>query len=76
MLTAADEHIYTLKFSGTLADDFLAGYCPEGTRLTVESNTFTLSNLCTDQAGLLGIVRSLHNLGYVLLSLSIAQGES
>ncbi len=75
MITTADPNTYTLKFSGAPDDDFLAGYCPEGTRLVVERNTFTLSNLRTDQAGVLGIIRSLHNLGYVLLSLSTEPGD-
>ena len=72
MTTAADRHTYTLKFFGTPRDDFLGNYCPEGTRLILESDTFTLSNLCIDQAGVLGIIRSLHNLGYTLLFSSAA----
>ena len=70
-MAIADSHIYTLKFSGAPDNDFLANYCPAGAKLIVESNSFTLTNLCVDQAGLLGIVRSLHNLGCTLTSLSV-----
>lgn len=76
MITVADSHIYTLKFSGAPDDDFLAGYCPAGTELIVEKETFTLANLRADQAGLLGIICSLHNLGCTLISLSTETGEN
>jgi hypothetical protein len=75
MTTAADSHTYRLKFSGAPDDDFLADYCPAGTTLTIGMDTFTLSNLRTDQAGVLGIIRSLHNFGCTLLELEFNNGE-
>jgi hypothetical protein len=72
MSSTSDLHTYTLRLSGALDDDFLAGYCPEGAELIVEGDTFILAHLHADQAGLLGIIRSLHNLGLTILEMSIS----
>ncbi|RCK73706.1 MAG: hypothetical protein ANABAC_2779 [Anaerolineae bacterium] len=71
MTQASKSHRYTLKFSGTIDEAFLADYCPAGTRLIPDEDTFVLSNLYSDQAGVLGILRYLHNYGCVLMELSI-----
>ncbi|PDW03489.1 hypothetical protein [Candidatus Viridilinea mediisalina] len=70
-MNAPETQRYTLRCRGGLAANFLADYCPVGTTLTMGQNEFTLANLRTDQAGLLGILRSLHNRGCTLLSLSV-----
>lgn len=75
MTTATSAHRYTLLFSGVPGDDLLADYCPTGTTLTCGTGTFTLANLCTDQAGVLGIIRRLHNVGCLLLQLVLENGE-
>jgi hypothetical protein len=71
MAPASDARAYTLQISGTLDADFLASFCPPGTTMTFQEERVILSNLRTDQAGILGIIRSLHNLGCILLSLSV-----
>jgi hypothetical protein len=67
-----DEHAdYVIKIQGhideSLADWFgplnITSVTGEGDRLTT-----TLSGIVTDQAGLLGLIRHLHGLGIVLLS--------
>ncbi|HEY3341533.1 MAG TPA: hypothetical protein VGK81_05925 [Anaerolineae bacterium] len=67
-----DEHAdYVIKILGhideTLVDWFgplnIASDAEEGGQLTA-----TLSGIVTDQAGLLGLIRHLHGLGIVLLS--------
>ncbi|RRR72653.1 MAG: hypothetical protein EI684_09915 [Candidatus Viridilinea halotolerans] len=70
-MSAPDTQRYTLRCRGRLDADFLADYCPAGTTLTIGQESFTLANLHTDQAGVLGIIRSLHNLGCTLLALTI-----
>ncbi|WP_129676452.1 hypothetical protein [Candidatus Chloroploca sp. Khr17] len=75
MNTTAETQLYTLRFSGSPEATFLADYCPVGTTLTIEQHTFTLANLRTDQAGLIGLIRSLHNLGCTLTSLATDSGE-
>ena len=67
---------YTLTFTGQLDADFVAAYCPAETTLIIKGQTLVLSNLRVDQSGLLGILRSLHNLGCVLVSLSTHRGET
>lgn len=71
MTTASETHSYTLCFFGLPDVSFLEDYSLAGTTLTVGENTFTLSNLNADQAGLLGVIRSLLNLGRTLISLSL-----
>lgn len=55
--------------------DFLSSYCPAGATLSVQDTTATLANLHTDQAGLIGLIRCLHNLGCTILSLSTQPGD-
>jgi hypothetical protein len=54
--------------------DFLRSYCPAGFTLTMQEDAATLTNLRTDQAGLLGLIRCLHNLGCTVLSISVESG--
>lgn len=74
-ITLSEMHTYTLTVYGKLDADFASTFCPHGTRLVFTGRVTQLDNLHVDQSGLLGILRSLHNLGCVLLSLSIDSGE-
>lgn len=76
MSATSETQRYTLRCCGSPDATFLADYCPAGTTLTIDQNTFILANLRADQAGLIGIIRSLHNLGCTLLSLSTEPGEN
>jgi len=67
---------YTLFVDGKLDADFTAAFCPPETGLEQDGDLLRLTNLRVDQSGLLGIIRSLHNLGCVLVSLSIDTGET
>lgn len=62
---------YTLVFRGMLDEELLREYCLPGFILTSEANHFVLSNLQLDQAGLLGLIRQLHNLGCTVLSVNL-----
>jgi hypothetical protein len=75
MTPATDIRFYVLHISGTLDADFLASYCPAGVTMTVHDHQVTLANLRTDQAGVLGIIRQLHNFGCILLALSTGSEE-
>jgi hypothetical protein len=72
MTPASDTHFYILRISGTLDADFLVSYCPTGTTMTIHDNQVILANLHTDQSGIIGIVRQLHNFGCILLALDTA----
>jgi hypothetical protein len=60
---------YTLTFHGGLDTNFASNFCPPDTTLTYDGNTLALTNLRLDQSGLIGLLRQLHNLGCVILSL-------
>lgn len=61
---------YALTLTGELDEDFLPDYCPAGTTLTRCINSILLENLHTDQAGILGILRTLHNLGLTITKMN------
>lgn len=65
---------YTLIIYGELDADFISAFCPPETTLVRKGKTVRLSNVRVDQSGLLGIIRSLHNLGCILISLSTDAG--
>jgi hypothetical protein len=64
---------YTLTLRGDLDANFASNFCPPETTLTYDVNTLTLANLRLDQSGLIGLLRQLHNLGCVILSLESDQ---
>ena len=70
MTAISDNRLYTLTFSGTLDDDFLASYCPEGTTLTTDDGIAILDHVRADQSGIIGLIRNLHNLGCVILQVT------
>ena len=65
-----DQRSYTLKLAGLLEDDFISAYCPPETVVLRQDNTTNLTNLHTDQSGMIGLIRNLHNLGYTILSMN------
>lgn len=73
MSAISDNRLYTLTFSGELDADFLASYCPEGTTLTNANGINRLDHFNTDQSGIIGLIRYLHNLGCVILEITTAK---
>lgn len=73
MTVISDTRSYTLRISGMLDADFLTSYCPAETSMIIYDDHITLSELHTDQAGILGIIRQLHNFGCVLLFLAVEE---
>ncbi len=61
---------YQLKIAGTLEEDFIATFCPPGTTLQRAGDATLLTGILTDQSGILGLARQLHNLGCTILTLS------
>ena len=66
----SDRRCYQLKITGQLDDDFVSSFCPPETIIQRESDTTLLSNIRTDQSGILGLIRHLHNLGCTILSMT------
>ncbi len=72
MSAISDNRSYTLTFTGSLDADFLASYCPAGTTLTTANGNAILDHIYTDQSGIIGLIRHLHNLGCVIFKVSTA----
>jgi hypothetical protein len=66
-------HVYQLKISGPLDDEFVESYCPAGTTLSFDGSLSLLSGIRTDQSGLIGLLRQLHNLGCSILQVNSDQ---
>lgn len=58
---------YRIIIKGVMDEDFLQNYCSPGFILSHQHGRTTLSNLQTDQTGMLGLIRQLHNLGVTVL---------
>jgi hypothetical protein len=72
-ITLSGIRTYTLTLGGNLDTNFASNFCPPETTLAYDMNTLTLANLRLDQSGLIGLLRQLHNLGCVILSLESDQ---
>jgi hypothetical protein len=66
----SDLRYYQLKIIGQLDEDFVASFCPPKTGIQCESDTTLLSNIFTDQSGIFGIIRHLHNLRCTILEVT------
>ncbi len=64
-----DPRTYQITIQGQLDDGFVTAFCPAGTQRTCQADVTLLSNICTDQSGIVGLVRHLHNLGCTIVSL-------
>ena len=64
-------YIYEIKICGTLDADWVAAYCPVDVKIVQDESNTTLSNIHADQSGIIGLIRSLHNSGYIILSFQI-----
>jgi hypothetical protein len=61
---------YQLKLAGPLDEEFVRSFCPPGLTLEHEGDTTVLSNILTDQSGIIGLIRHLHNLGCTILTMT------
>lgn len=63
-----DMQVYQIRLRGQMDEDFANAFCPAGTLRTDEGETTLLANICTDQSGIIGLIRTLHNLGCTILA--------
>jgi hypothetical protein len=72
-MATLDQHAgYLIKIQGSVDSSFFDWFGPFEIASTVEEGeqtVTTLSGFITDQAGLVGLIRHLHGLGFVLLSI-------
>lgn len=64
-----DLRTYRVTLRGRVDEEFVAAYCPAGTHLTCAGETTCLNDIRTDQSGIVGLVRHLHNLGCTIVAL-------
>lgn len=62
---------YRITIKGVMDEEFIRDYCAPGFTLTYRGGKTTLSNISTDQAGIVGLIRQLHNLGVTVLAVEL-----
>lgn len=71
-ITLNSQNNYEIKIYGRLDDSWLHWFGAANARTEIladDSQVTTFSNVIMDQAGLVGLIRRLHGLGIVLLSI-------
>ncbi len=68
--TTADVRHYRLKVAGLLDEEFVRQFCPPGLKVDRAAGCTHLSNIQLDQAGLIGLLRQLHNLNCLILNIT------
>jgi hypothetical protein len=61
-------HSYQIKVLGKLDESFFNASSPHRIKLEKSDPTGSLFTVYTDQSGLIGLMRYLHQQGYVILS--------
>jgi len=61
---------YHIEVRGQVAEDEINITSPIHMTVVREDASATLFTVCTDQSGLVGLIRHLHGRGFVLLSVS------
>jgi hypothetical protein len=63
-----DIHLYQIQIAGQVAESDISAFCPASTKIAPCGNTYSVLTVHTDQSGLVGLIRQLHGLGFVLLA--------
>ena len=63
-----DVHHYQIQIEGQMNEEDLNLMSPLKLKIEQADETAALLTVCTDQAGLVGMLRHLHGLGFVLLA--------
>lgn len=63
-----DQHLYRLQIAGPVAENDIMAFSPPGTIIEPAGEAGTILTVRTDQSGLVGLIRHLHGLGFVLLA--------
>lgn len=65
-----DTHIYYIQVRGLVQAEDIESIRPPGLMIYPLGEKGTNLRVCTDQAGMIGFIRLLNGLGFVLLSIS------
>jgi hypothetical protein len=63
-----DLRLYRIHLAGQVADSDIAAFSPPGTTIEPAGEAGSILTVRTDQSGLVGLLRHLHGLGFVLLA--------
>jgi len=63
-----DQRVYRLHIAGQVAESDIIPFSPPGTSIEPAGEAGTILTVRTDQSGLVGLIRHLHGLGFVLLA--------
>lgn len=66
-----DIHTYIIKVRGSVDQDDVNAASPVTLTVDCADESATILSACTDQSGLIGILRHLHGMGFVLISIHI-----
>ncbi len=66
---------YVIQICGQVDEGEVNARSPLYTRVASAGTDGTLLTFCTDQSGLLGLMRHLHGMGFVFLSLKRTETE-
>lgn len=65
----SDPRTYQLKLLGSVDEEFIRSFCPAGLSIHQEEDILVVSHIVTDQSGIIGLIRGLHNLGCIIIKL-------
>ncbi|MEA4906050.1 MAG: hypothetical protein GYA17_05950 [Chloroflexi bacterium] len=71
-----DAGIYYIRVRGLLAAGDIEPFSPPGLHIAPLGEEGSLLSVCTDQAGVIGLIRSLHGMGIILQALERQEFES
>ncbi len=70
-----DIRIYTIEVGDQVDEDDFNATSPLQMTVIKADSDVTLFTICSDQSGLVGMIRHLHRQGFVLLSVSLQEKE-
>ena len=79
LISLNSKNLYEIRVRGNIDASWLEGFGATGGQTdTTNCGKFspTLFKIATDQAGLVGLVRRMHGLGILLLSIKLTRGNS
>ena len=65
-----DTRLYLIRLEGLVSDETINANSPIEA-LVMQMETFTQCAVCTDQSGLIGLLRHLHARGLIILSVTV-----
>jgi len=71
-----DIHNYIIKVNGYVEQDDINAASPVNISVDWANESATNLLACTDQSGLIGILRHLHNMGFVLIAVQVNESSS